>query len=172
MARKPASMYRYCRGQPSTRKEYMGGIPSSRIAQFDMGNKTGDFAVQLSLVANEQCQIRHNSLESARISANRALEKTIGAGAFRLRILPYPHVILRENKQATGAGADRVSQGMRSAFGKIVSTAARIQPNQRIMLVDTSEQHVLAAKNALRRAGMKLSTPCRVSIEKGAKLVQ
>ena len=39
----------------------------------------------------------------------------------------YPHHVLRENKQATGAGADRVSQGMRCAFGKNVGTAARVK---------------------------------------------
>ena len=146
MARKPASMYRYIRGQSTTRKEYMGGIPNPRITQFDMGNKTGTFPVTLSLIAHEQCHIRHNSLEAARISANRALEKNIGAGNFRLRIRVFPHVILRENKQATGAGADRVSQGMRSAYGKNVGTAARVQANQTIMTVDTMKQFFLKLK--------------------------
>ena len=172
MSRKPASMYRYARGQPTTRKEYMGGIPTSRISQFDMGNKTEDFPIQVSLIANEQCQMRHNSLEAARISANRVMEKDAGSANYRLRIRVYPHNVLRENKQATGAGADRVSQGMRAAYGKIVSTAAHVDANQVIMTVDTTTQFFVSAKNALRRAGMKLSTPCSVSVEKGAKLVQ
>ena len=171
MPRKPGSMYRYVRGQPSTRKEYMGGIPASRIAQFDMGNKKEDFPIQLSLIANEKCQLRHNSLESARISANRAMEKFVGLANYRLTIRTYPHVVLRENKQATGAGADRVSQGMRSAYGKNVSTAARVNANQIIMTVDTTKQFVTQAKTALRKAGMKLSPPCSINIEKGAKLV-
>lgn len=172
MSRKPASMYRYVRGQPSTRKEYMGGIPSSRITQFDMGNRTEDFELQLSLIANEKCHIRHNSLESARISANKALEKYAGTTGYRLRILVYPHVVLRENKQATGAGADRVSQGMRAAYGKNVGTAALVKANQVIMTVGTTKQFYLQAKQALRKAGMKISTPCSISIKKGAELVQ
>ena len=165
-------MYRYTRGQPSNRKEYMGGIPSSRITQFDMGNKKGDFPIHLSLIANEKCQLRHNSLEAARISANRAMESAAGSANYRLRILVYPHVVVRENKQATGAGADRVSQGMRAAYGKNVGTAARVQANQIIMTVETLKEFSAQAKKALRKAGMKLSTPCSISIEKGAELVQ
>jgi len=166
MARKPGSMYRYVRGKPTTRKEYMGGIPNPRITQFVLGNKKDDFPLLISLKAVEKCQIRHNSLESARITANRVLEKKIGVTNYRLHIRVYPHVILRENKQATGAGADRVSQGMRSAYGKNVGTAAEVKPEQIIMTVETHEQYIQHAKNALRKAGMKITTPCQVEINK------
>lgn len=166
MSRKPGSMYRYVRGKPSTRREYMGGVPASRITQFVLGNKTGDFPLQISLSANEKCQVRHNALESARITVNRALEKKIGSANFRARIRVYPHVVLRENKQATGAGADRVSQGMRSAYGKIVSTAAEVKPNQKIITVETTEPFIEHAKNALRKAGMKIPSPCKVTVGK------
>ena len=164
MSRKPGSMYRYVRGKPSTRKEYMGGIPASRITQFVLGNKQEEFPLQLSLVANEKCQVRHNALESARITVNRSMEKKVGTANYRLRILVYPHVVLRENKQATGAGADRVSQGMRAAYGKNVSTAALIKTNQTIMTIETSEQYVDLAKSALRKAGMKIPSPCKINI--------
>lgn len=165
MARKPSSMYRYVRGQPSTRREYMGGVPNPRITQFVLGNKTSEFPVKLSLTAIERCHIRHNALESARITINRAMEKKVGTTNFRVRIRVYPHVVLRENKQATGAGADRVSQGMRAAFGKNIGTAAEIKANQIIMTVETSEQFIEASKQALRKAGMKIPTPCKVNIE-------
>ena len=143
----------------------MGGIPTSRITQFVLGNKKADFPMKLSLVAIEKCQIRHNALESARITVNRALEKSIGAANYRVRILVYPHAVLRENKQATGAGADRVSQGMRSAFGKNVGTAAIVKPEQAVITVETTEQNIAQAKNALRKAGIKIPTPCKVNIE-------
>ena len=168
MSRKPASMYRYIRGQPSTRREYMGGIPNPRITQFVIGNKKADFPVEISLVANERCQIRHNALESARITANRAMEKKAGSANYRLVIRVYPHAVLRENKQATGAGADRVSQGMRAAYGKAVGTAAQVQENQVIMTLETTEQNIAHAKNALRNAGMKIPTPCKVTIGKAS----
>ena len=172
MARKPGSMYRYVRGQPTTRREYMGGVPSSRITQFDLGNKTSEFPIQLSLVANEKCQIRHTALESARISANRVMDKEAGATNYHLKIKLFPHNVIRENKQATGAGADRVSQGMRAAYGKNVGTAAQVKPDQVIMTIGTTKQYAIHAKNALRKAGMKVPTPCKINIEKGAELLK
>lgn len=166
MPRKPGSMYRYMRGKPSTRREYMGGIPASRITQFVLGNKKTDFPVQLSLVANEKCQVRHNALESARITVNRAMEKKVGTANYRIRIRVYPHNVLRENKQATGAGADRVSQGMRASYGKTVGTAAQVKPDQTIITVETFEQNITHAKNALRKAGIKIPSPCKINIVK------
>ena len=168
MPRKPGSMYRYVRGKPSTRREYMGGIPASRITQFVLGNKKTDFPVQLSLVANEKCQVRHNALESARITVNRAMEKKVGTANYRIRIRVYPHNVLRENKQATGAGADRVSQGMRASYGKTVGTAAQVKPDQTIITVETFEQNITHAKNALRKAGMKIPSPCKINIVKSS----
>lgn len=168
MSRKPGSMYRYVRGKPSTRKEYMGGIPASRITQFVLGNKTEEFPMEISLHSLEKCNVRHNALESARITVNRTMEKKVGSANYRLSVRVYPHVILRENKQATGAGADRVSQGMRASYGKIVSVAAEVKPNQKIITIETTEQFVEDAKNALRKAGMKIPSPCKVNIGKAS----
>jgi large subunit ribosomal protein L10e len=171
MSRKPARMIRAVKSMATTRREYMGGVPASRLTQFVVGNKTAKFPIQLSLVSKEKCQLRHNALESARISANKALEKHIGSANYRLHIRVYPHIVIRENKQATGAGADRVSQGMRRAYGKPVGTAARVNVNQILMTLDTSEQFYLPARQALRKAKMKLTAPCSINIEKGANLL-
>jgi len=154
-----------------TRREFMGGVPASRISQFVVGNKNAEFPIKLSLTANEKCQLRHNSLEAARISANKALEKNIGLNNYRMLIRVYPHNVIRENKQATGAGADRVSQGMRRAYGKPVGTAARVEMNQTIIEVETNQQFYMPAKEALRKAGMKLSTPCTIRLDKGQELI-
>ena len=164
MSRKPGSMYRRVRGKISTRKEYMGGIPNSRITQFVLGNKKSDFPITISLITNEECQVRHNALEAARITSNRTMDKKVGSSNYRLTVRSYPHVVLRENKQATGAGADRVSQGMRAAFGKIVSIAAKLNRNQVIMTIETNEQNINFAKDALRKAGMKIPSPCKIQI--------
>ncbi|RLF35880.1 MAG: 50S ribosomal protein L16, partial [Thermoplasmata archaeon] len=110
--------------------------------------------------------------EAARISANRVMEKQAGSSNYRLRIKVYPHNVIRENKQATGAGADRVSQGMRASYGKAVGTVARVKPGQVIMTIDTTKQFFVHAKNALRRAGMKISSPFKIGIERGAELIQ
>jgi len=72
-------------------------------------------------------------------------------------------------KQATGAGADRVSQGMRLAFGKNVGTAARVQKNDVIVSIHTSAEFYLDARNALRKAGMKFPSSVTISVTRGAE---
>ena len=166
MSRKPNSMYREIIGQAYCRREYMGGVPASRITQFEHGTKS-DYTVRMSLRVVEQCQIRHIALESARISANRFLAKKIGQSGYHLKIKVYPHQVLRENKIATGAGADRISEGMRHAFGKAVGTAARVSRDQEVIAVETSQNHFGAAKQALRRAAVKLPSPCYIIVERG-----
>lgn len=165
MVRKPGKMYRNINKKAYTRREYMGGVPGSKIVQFEMGNLSADFPVEISLVVEEACQIRHTALESARISINRKLMADLGRQNFHLKIRTFPHHVLRENKQATGAGADRVSEGMRLAFGKAVGTAARVAPNQKIFTVYTTPQNIDRAKDAVRRGGYKLPSPSRIIIE-------
>lgn len=142
----------------------MGGVPNPRITQFEMGNPHGEFPVKVSLIAEEACQIRHNALEAARISANRYISKRAGQ-QYHLKIKTYPHVVLRENKVAVGAGADRISDGMRAAFGTPVGTAARVKAGQDIIVIRTTEALVDQAKEALRKAMYKLPTPCRIVVE-------
>lgn len=146
----------------------MGGVPPPRITQFVVGNKTAKFPVRLTLTVDEKCQIRHNALEAARVAANRELEKHVGLTNYLFRVHVYPFHVLRENKQATGAGADRVSQGMRASFGIAVGTAARVKPNQVIMSIETTEDFIEQAKSALRKAGMKIPTPFKINILKGS----
>ena len=75
----------------------MGGIPASRITQFVLGNKKGIFPIKLNLYAKEKCHIRHTSLESARITANRSLERGLGNQEYKLTINVYPHEVLTDN---------------------------------------------------------------------------
>lgn len=167
MSRKPNSMYREIKGQAYCRREYMGGVPASRITQFEQGTK-GDYPVRMTLKVAEQCQIRHIALEAARISANRFLSKKIGQSGYHMKIKVYPHQVLRENKIATGAGADRISEGMRAAFGKAIGTAARVARDQEVIALETSQNHFNTAKQALKRAAIKLPSPCYIVVERGS----
>lgn len=166
MARKPASMYREIKGQANTRREYLGGVPNSRLTQFEMGDRRGEFPIKLSLKVENRVQIRHTALEAGRIAANRVLSKK-GPTAYHMTVRVYPHVVLRENKLATGAGADRVSSGMRNSFGKNVGVAARLERNQSVYTVRCTPGAFNAAKDALWRASMKLPSPCYVDVEEG-----
>ena len=174
MSEKPASMYREISKPSYTRRDYVTGIPGSKIAQHNMGNLQSDpqdYPVHISLRLEEECQVRHGSLESARLSANRVMLKEVGQENYKMVLRKFPHQILRENKQATGAGADRVSDGMRQAFGKVVGTAARIQNGERVFTIYCDPEDADVAKDALRRAYNKMSPPCRIDVEKGEKLL-
>ena len=171
MARKPAVMYRRITGQAFTRRKYMGGVPNNRINQYDMGNLREDFPIKISLRVENRVQVRHLALEAGRVAANKVMNKRAGVANYHLKVRVYPHIVLRENKLATGAGADRVSSGMRSAFGKNVGTAARMERNQAILTIDCGPAHFALAKEALWKASMKFPTPCYMDIEKGKELV-
>ncbi len=164
MVRKPAKMYRSISKKAYTRREYMGGVPGSKIVQFEMGNLSQEFPTEVDLVVEEACQIRHSALEAARITVNRRLMKEVGRSNFHFKVRVFPHHVLRENKQATGAGADRVSEGMRLAFGKAVGTAARVDPNQKIMTVYSTPQYLDKIKDALNHGGHKLPTPSHLKV--------
>ncbi len=165
MVRKPGRMYREIKGPAYTKRQFMRGIPGIKIVQYNMGNVTGKFDTLVSLIADESAQVRHTALEAARVASNRYLHTKIGRMNYHLKIMTYPHHVLRENKMAVGAGADRVQDGMRRSFGKPVSTAARVKANQSIITVRLKKESIKVAKDALRRAAMKMPMPCRIDIK-------
>jgi large subunit ribosomal protein L10e len=169
---KPGRLYKQIKSQSFTRREYMGGVPGSRITQFELGDNNPTFNVTVSLVAEERAAIIHNALESCRIAANRVLTKECGSAGYHLKVRVYPHEVLRENKQASGAGADRVSQGMRQSFGKAIGTAARVDVGQPILTVKVTPERFQFAKEAFRKANAKLPIPTRLVIEKGEEEVK
>jgi len=171
MARKPASMWRRLE-RPYTRKEYIDGVPGTRLRQFEMGNKNAEFPVMLTLVAKEAVQIRDIALEAARVAANKYISRRVGSSNYFLKVRIYPHHVLREHKMAVGAGADRISQGMRKAFGKPVGLAARVFPGTKIMSIWTKPENFEIAKEALKRASQKLPTPVSIIVEKGHELLK
>jgi large subunit ribosomal protein L10e len=171
MALRPAKCYRklerpYTRQSRSKpRKSYIKGVPDKKIHKFEMGDPKKAYHLRAYLVSERGVQVRHNALEAARIAANKHLEVNVGKENFFIKVLIYPHHIMRENALATGAGADRFSEGMRRAFGKPIGLAARVRPNQRLMEVRLEAGKESFAKEALRRASAKFPTPCRVIFE-------
>lgn len=147
------------------KKGYVKGVPKPKITEFELGTKA-DYNTFLFLIAERPVQIRHNSLEAARIATVQCLEKGIGRGnTFFLKVRVYPHHVIRENALATGAGADRFQQGMRQSFGKPIGTAAQVDKGQKIIEVRVDKSNIRLAKTALKKAGYKLPTPCRIVVE-------
>ncbi len=148
------------------RKSYVRGVPHPRIHVFEMGNKTGKFDCEVYLVSKDDVQIRHNALEAARVVSHKFLEEKVGgSNNYFYKILVYPHNVIREKPIATGAGADRFSQGMRKAFGKPVGRAAIVKADQRIIMARVNKQHVDIAKQALKRASSKMRCRTRVEVK-------
>ncbi len=152
--------------QKKPKKGYIKGVPGSKLVTFEMGKPKDNFTLNVSLVAERSVQIRHNSLEAARVAANKYLADSIGEENFFMKILVFPHHVLRENAMATGAGADRYQSGMRLAFGRPVGTAARVFQNQKILVVKSIPGKYSEIKKAFKVAVSKLPTPCKVVVEK------
>jgi len=131
-----------------------------------MGDTRANYEYKVSLVAQAPIQIRHNALEAARIAANKVLLDKLGETGYVVRLRPYPHIVLRENRMIATAGADRLQEGMRRAFGKPTGRAARVRAGQPIIDLYVNEPHVDLAKEALRISSSKLAASCKVTVER------
>lgn len=147
------------------RKSYVVGVPFPKTHQFEMGNRTGNFDTRLFLVAERAVQIRDNAMEASRIVGHKFLETKAGPTSYFMKILVYPHQVMREKAIATGAGADRYSQGMAHSFGKPSGTAVVTKVGQRLFEVRINHQHLSLAKIALKKIGLRISTPTKIEVE-------
>ncbi len=138
-----------------------GGFPHMKIIKFDMGTPQKEYNSVLKLNSNDSMNIRHNAIESARMTANRLLEKNVG-NDYHLRIKIYPFHVLRENPLASGAGADRLSTGMQKAYGKSISSAARVKAGQTLVELRINKNNMKVGKEALTRAAKKFPCSCKV----------
>jgi large subunit ribosomal protein L10e len=166
---RPAKCYRKLE-RPYTRqsmrkpkKGYVKGVPDPKIHRFEMGNKEKNFPLKGELIVKSSVQVRSNALEAARISCHKYLTKNLGEEGYFMKVLVYPHHVLRENPLATGAGADRFQTGMRMSFGKTIGTAAQVREGQRIIQVGAEKGKEAVVKEALKRAGAKIPSKCRVA---------
>lgn len=131
-----------------------------------MGDTKASYEYKVSLVVQAPIQVRHNALEAARVAANKVLFDKLGETGYVVRLRPYPHIILRENRMIATAGADRLQEGMRRSFGKPSGRAARLRAGQPIIDLYVNGPYVDLAKEALRVSSGKLGATCRVVVER------
>lgn len=153
------------------KKNYIGAAPALKTRQFNMGNSKKDFTHILDLLVTKRVQIRDNAFESMRIAINRFLLRYLGKDGYFIKIRVYPHNILRENKQAQGAGADRISKGMSLSFGKPIGRAARVRPGQKILSVLVDKEGVETAKQALKRALARIPSGISIVVHTDTKSI-
>jgi large subunit ribosomal protein L10e len=158
MGRRPARCYRVIAGKPFPKSRYNRGVPDSKIRAYDIGHKKGahdEFPIHIVLVSKELEQISSEALEAARVAANKQLLIKCKKEGYHLKMKLHPWNVIRINKMLSCAGADRLQTGMRGAYGKPYGKVARVNIDQVMMSVRTTEEHIETAKDALRRAGMK-----------------
>jgi len=153
-------------GMSYSRRKYIRGIPQSKITKFTMGNTSANYTHRMSLVSSESKLLDHRALEAMRVAVNKVLMDKLGESGYGMKVLPYPHEITREHKFMGFAGADRLSEGMRAAFGKPTGRAARVNKNQTVVVVEVNENAVDVAKTALNQGLSKLSIDGRIIIER------
>ncbi len=117
------------------RKNFLGGVPGVRTRDFTMGNQTKNFNTQFDVISQESMQIRDNAIESMRQKLVKKLTDLVGKDGFVIKIRLYPHHVLREHKSASGAGADRVSKGMKHPYGKNTGRAIQIRYGQMLLSI-------------------------------------
>jgi large subunit ribosomal protein L10e len=154
--------YRQIKGMAYTSKVFAPGAPNPKVARFTTGKSRQDYDFTIRLVSKGRVQIRHNALEAARVAASKKVA-LLGEENFLLKVVVYPHVILRENKMIATAGADRLQEGMRKAFGKPIGLAARVEIGAVILELSVKKENLEKAKAAMWAASTKL--PVKTGVE-------
>ena len=152
-------------GMAYTRREYVHSVPQSKVTRYTLGGSTGKYEFAVSLVASNDAEISSNALEAARVTTNKAMTSVLNEGSFELKVVAYPHEIVREHKMMAFAGADRLSQGMSRAFGRPTGRAARVRTGQRILTVLVNKNGVDVARKAFERSSKKLPVKHNVVVE-------
>ena len=160
----------YTRVSKVRSKSYIKVVPPNKVVKYNIGNQRayvdGKLPFILSLISDEQLVIKDLAIESARQVLTKNLETRL-MGKFYLWVKIHPHHILRNNKAAAGAGADRLSTGMVQSFGIVEGRAARVLGGQELFMVACdSESSVRVVREILGMAKAKLPCRTRVLFEK------
>ena len=134
-----------------------------KLQNFLLDMHSNDYDFKLELLVTENIQIRHNALEAARLAVNKRMAQA-GEDTFFSKLKVYPHVLLRENKMIATAGADRLQEGMRRAFGKATGLAARLKPGQSIIEAYVLLDNLSLAKEGFKIASSKIGCPTEIRI--------
>ncbi len=172
MALRKASAYSKKNTRPYTRKSsrknkaYIKAVPFSKIVKFTAGDQ-GAFNAKkhhfnIKLISEEGVMIRDNALESGRMLLHKLLEEEI-PGQYFMAVRVYPHHMLRENKTASGAGADRMSTGMTESFGIVIGRAAIVRPGKEVFFVSTTDEKAARAAR-IAMISIKAKVPCKTRI--------
>lgn len=162
MGVRPAKTIREIRGQAwariskrKPRKSFVKGAPHPKVRQYNMGTDKR-FDLEVDLIPTKDIQFRDNSLEAARQSANKYMEKNLVDNYF-FTVMAFPHLVVREHSALGVAGADRISKGMKRAFGKPKGRMARVRAGNSVFRARIFAKDLPILKEAIKRAKIKMS---------------
>lgn len=156
----------YTRVSRNKSKAYIKVVPANKIVKYHLGNvrayNDGKYPYIIHLVSEENVQVRDNALEACRMLIVKQLDLKL-PGQYYIEIKAHPHHILRNNKMAAGAGADRLSSGMTRSFGIVEGRAALIKAKNDILIVacETEAQSRLIREELIP---VKAKVPCKTTI--------
>lgn len=154
---------RYSKRKP--RKSFVKSLPHKNLNTFETGLVKTDYDLRATMVClDKTLLVRDNAIESARQTISRQLEK-LALGNYKFWVRKYPHHVVRENRMLSGAGADRLSKGMRKSFGKPSDLAARINKGEIMFEVKTYSRFKDVVTDSFRKAGQKMSGNYRTVLE-------
>lgn len=169
MAKRPWRIFRdierpYTRFSYSKNLNKIPGAPVSKIRMFEAGIKNKrDWKYVGHLISVDNVQVSDYSVEAVRVNLLKYLEKDIKE--FYFKIWKYPHHVVREHPLAYGAGADRISQGMRLAFGKPLYRAIQVFYKDILLSIYFDKQEFLPKiQDYLRIASRKLAGKYKIYI--------
>lgn len=162
MGLRPGRTVRVSQGQPwarmsnkMPRKSFVKGAPRPKVRQYNMGVDRF-YETSVDLTADTDIQLRDNSLEASRQVAVKYLEKHL-PGQYYFGILKYPHLVIREHSALGVAGSDRISKGMKLAFGRPKGRMARVKHGEAVFTIRINTKDLAIVREAFRRAKLKMS---------------
>lgn len=171
MKRRISSVYRHHHSKRATTyvlnkqgRSRTKGLGAPKITTFNQGNfklyHGQNYKLKIVLKSNSTLLLTEHSLESFRMTITRALNATFSKGNWYLLICVRPHVLLREHKKPTSGPVDRISSGMRLAYGAPFARAAKITVNQPLLhlyLINSSLTDIANVKRVLRKGLPKIA---------------
>ena len=143
-------------GKSTTQK-----LPNRKLTNQRAGNnkekEAGQFKTCYNIISLQNQLVTDISLESFRITLNRLLNKYIGKVNWSLVIRKKSHIILRKHKMPEGGSVDRVSAGMRLAYGVPFNRAAKCMNQQILFSVYHHKQDSLKLKPHIKKALSKVT---------------
>lgn len=152
---------RYSKSKP--RKSYIKAMPHRHLHIFNMGKEMPEHDTIVELVSERDIILRDCAIEAARVTVNKIMEKEL-SGQYYFKVLKFPFHVIRENKMIAGAGADRLSKGMRQSFGRAVDMAARVKQGDALFRITVKNNEIDTVKKALKLGVNKLGGKFRIVV--------